>query len=250
MLSILGMGVCCPNAKLLDLHSIQGRDVDKSLLPSGIRRRTSSNTRMAVTAAYDACQHSGIDAATLPSVFASLGGEMQVTDSLCMVLPDQNAPLSPTQFHNSVHNTTAGYWSIITGSHQPITAIAAEFDTFAMGLLEAWCQLQFYDGPLLVVCYDELWPQYLCPPIGKQAFACALVLQRDDVIGESVLGKISQPHQQSGAEKQVDEPLLTFMRAAPAAVAVPLLRAIQKGISKDMILLSIEGYDWVVDLEV
>jgi len=250
MLSILGVGVCCPNAELLDLNGIKGRDVDKNLLPSGIRRRTSSNTRMAVTAASDACQHSGIDAATVPSVFASLGGEIQVTDSLCMVLPDQDALLSPTQFHNSVHNTTAGYWSIITGSQQPITAIAAEFDTFAIGLLEAWCQLQFYDQPLLFVCYDELWPQYLCPPIGEQAFACALVLQRDDAIAGNALGKINQPRWQSGAEKQVGEPLLTFMRSAPAAVAIPLLSAIQQGISKESILLSIGGYDWVADLEI
>ena len=52
-------------------------------------------------------------------------------------------------------------------------------DGFAMGLLEAWSQLQQTAGDILLVCYDELWPQYLAAPIGKNAFACALVLSTD-----------------------------------------------------------------------
>ena len=134
---------------------------------------------MAVTAAMHACQRAGIEVDQLPSVFASVGSEIQVTDVLCRSLTDPDYLLSPTQFHNSVHNTTAGYWSILTQCQQPATAIAAVEDTFAMALLEACSQLQQHPGDLLLVCYDELWPQYLAPPMGSTALACAMVLTSD-----------------------------------------------------------------------
>ncbi len=41
----------------------------------------------------------------------------------------------PTQFHNSVHNAVAGYWSIATKSTQPMTCLAAHDHSFAAGLL-------------------------------------------------------------------------------------------------------------------
>ncbi|MCF7970572.1 MAG: beta-ketoacyl synthase chain length factor, partial [Methylococcaceae bacterium] len=112
-LFIKSYAICSPDADLLAPFALRGHDIDKNLIPAAMRRRTSMTTRMAISAATVACKQANVDSQTLASVFASLGGEIQVTDALCRLLPDENELLSPTQFHNSVHNTTAGYWAIL-----------------------------------------------------------------------------------------------------------------------------------------
>ena len=200
---------------------------------------------MAVTAAMRACQQACVESAELPSVFASVGGEIQVTDILCRVLPDIDYQLSPTQFHNSVHNTTAAYWSILSQSHKPGTAIAATDDTFAMGLLEAWSQLQFQPGDLLLVCYDELWPQYLAPPLGSTALACALVLTSDKT--NNHLGTITKPNLQK-TSLEFSQKLFELTRSAPAAACIPLLKALKQNDYGNNVALNTQSATWVTRL--
>lgn len=231
--------MCSPESELSDVLQLTTVDVDKTLIPVNLRRRTSLTTRMAVTAATAACHQASVDTSALPSVFASLGGEIQVTDTLCRLLPTDEA-LSPTQFHNSVHNTTAGYWGILHQCQASVTAIAALDDTFAMGLLEAYTQLQLQQGNLLLVCYDELWPQYLAPPIGKIAFACALVLSTDK---SNALASISMPTI-GITDFELDETWQNVVESAPATAALPLLRAICNHIHKIRIPLNTKGDIW------
>ena len=70
------------------------------------RCRTNSATRIAISAARRATANNG---RSPPAIFISTLGEMQITDTLYNAIAHQNYPLSPTQFHNSVHNTAAGY---------------------------------------------------------------------------------------------------------------------------------------------
>jgi len=174
-LYIKSYAVCTPDESALAEFQIPCVDIDKTLIPAGMRRRTSLTTRMAITAASIACEKASLEQQDIASIFASLGGEIQITDALCRLLPDDNELLSPTQFHNSVHNTTAGYWSILSKCQAPTTAIAAADDTFAMGLIEAYSQLQQESGDRLLVCYDVLWPQYLAAHIGNIALVCASI---------------------------------------------------------------------------
>ncbi len=254
-LTILATGLCCRTPEILEPFDVKASLPDKSLLPAAMRRRTGLTTRLAVTAATHACQHAGLEPRTMPSVFASVGGEIQVTDSLCRNLADPDGIISPTQFHNSVHNTTVGYWTILHRCHGPSTAIAALDDTFAMGLLEAWNQVQLSCGPLLLVCYDEEWPQYLAPPTGKAALACAFIVAGSNHSGP----KITQPRIQQGSG--VGEPertdsrflfpdsrLETLAKEAPAAAALPLLQAMSGKISCSNIPLNNAGTRWQTDL--
>ena len=241
---IKGTAICCPEPSLLDNYHLQSHDVDKNLIPTALRRRTSLTTRMAITAAHGACRQAKIDTTTLPAVFASLGGEIQVTDALCRLLP-KNEALSPTQFHNSVHNTTAGYWGILNQCQQAVTAIAAVDDTFAMGLLEAWTQLQLKSGNLLLVCYDEEWPQYLAPPIGRTAFACALVLSTEK---STALASISMPAVEA-LEPNFDEHWLALVDSAPAAASIPLLTAIVNADTSKRVSLNTKGDIWFTNCE-
>src|SRR5690606_20828188 len=96
---------------------------------------------VALEVALAACQASGRDPASLPSVFASSQGDLVIADYMCATLADEPATISPTRFHNSVHNAAAGYWTIGTGAMHPATALSAGDASFAQGLLEAMAQL-------------------------------------------------------------------------------------------------------------
>ena len=246
-LYIKSAAVCCPENEILTAFGLEGSDIDKSLIPAGMRRRTSMTTRMAVTAATLACTQAQVDTQSLASVFASLGGEIQVTDALCRLLPDDNELLSPTQFHNSVHNTTAGYWSILNKCQAPTTAIAAADDTFSMGLIEVWSQLQQQgNGERLLVCYDELWPDYLAPPIGKTAFACAFVLSTE---AEQAIGTITMPQALPQYALDIQPEWLKLTESAPAAAAIPLLLGLQNN-EPGQVALNIKAPIWTCQLVV
>jgi len=51
----------------------------------------------------------GVEPATLPSVFASSGGDGHNCHEICQALSLEERLISPTRFHNSVHNAAAGY---------------------------------------------------------------------------------------------------------------------------------------------
>ena len=240
---IKASAICTPDLELLQPFELKGHTIDKTLIPATMRRRTAFSTRMAITAAIKACQQARIDRSQLASVFVSLGGEIQVTDALCRLLPDKAALLSPTQFHNSVHNTTAGYWGILNHCQQSSTAIAANDDGFAMGLLESWSQLQQSTSDLLLVCYDELWPQYLAAPIGCHAFACAFVLT---TINDAVYPAISVP-EITNLNHSLNPSWCRLVKQAPATAAIPLLQAIKQQQS-GKIPLNINSVIWQTHL--
>jgi hypothetical protein len=220
---IKSFSVCCPDAELLGNIQLQVSDIDKTLIPVDMRRRTSMATRIAITAAKNACEKAAVETQNLPSVFASLGGEIQVTDSLCRSL-DDDGRLSPTQFLNSVHNTTAGYWGILNNCQAATTALSAADDTFAMGLLEVCVQLQSHGGNCLLVCYDELWPQYLAPPLGSFALACALVISSE---ATGALASISMPQINVNSAVTFSKEQMILSQSAPAAAVIPLILALQ-----------------------
>ena len=124
------------------------------LLAPNERRRAPDTVAVALEVALAACHAAGRNPKTLPSVFASTHGELAITDYICATLADQPQAVSPTRFHNSVHNAAAGYWTIGTGAMQPATAISAFDASFAQGLLEALVQLATGSEVVLLVGYD------------------------------------------------------------------------------------------------
>jgi hypothetical protein len=85
--------------------------------------------------------------------------------------------LSPTKFHNSVHNAAAGYWAIATGCMRPYTALSASHRSFASGLLEALVQAQSEATSILYVAYDIEAQGPLSTVVDSTGrFGCALVL--------------------------------------------------------------------------
>ena len=110
------------------------------LLPAAERRRAGASVNLALEIATQACRHANIDPAHLTTVFASSSGDPHVLSDICTTLAGPERELSPTRFHNSVHNAAAGYWHIAVQSHHPSTSIAWHRHTAGSGLLEAGTQ--------------------------------------------------------------------------------------------------------------
>jgi hypothetical protein len=125
-----------------------------SLLAPTERRRAPDTVAVALEVAARACEAAGRSPKELPAVFASTHGDLAISDYMCATLVETPTLISPTRFHNSVHNAAAGYWSIGTGSYAPYTAISAYHYTFGAGLLEAATQVACDDRPVLYVAFD------------------------------------------------------------------------------------------------
>lgn len=142
------------NGGLLPSAAVPPRPSPQLLAPNE-RRRAPATVAVALEVAMAACHAAGRAPSTLPSVFASTNGELSITDYMCATLADQPQAVSPTRFHNSVHNAAAGYWTIGTGAMQATTAISAYQASFAEGLLEALVQIASGSPAVLLVAYDS-----------------------------------------------------------------------------------------------
>jgi hypothetical protein len=147
------------------------------LLPAAERRRAPDTVLYAAQAAAEACAMAAADPAQLPCVFSSTQGDIAITDYMCATLAGTPRELSPTKFHNSVHNAAVGYWSIATGCRAPSTALSAWTDSVGGGLFEAAVQTVDSGAPVLFVAYDAaaVGPLRSVVPFDC-GFAVALVL--------------------------------------------------------------------------
>jgi hypothetical protein len=199
------------------------------LLPPNERRRATELVRMAFRVCEELMSSSAIPMAECASIFASSGGDYPIIDQICRSLCDSERLVSPTQFHNSVHNSAAGYWSIATGSRQPSTSLSAYDDSFAVGLLEAMCLCQQEQLPTLLAVYD-IQPPY--PLGGKRLipveFGVALLLTPN--ASEHSLARLQLSPTNTSATSTPAQPALEALRLAnPAARALPLLELVAQG---------------------
>lgn len=150
------------------------------LLPAAERRRAPDTVLHAAQAAAEACAMAGADPAALSCIFSSTQGEIAITDYMCSTLATAPRELSPTKFHNSVHNAAVGYWSIATGCQAPSTAVSAWIHSFGSGLFEAAVQAADDAAPVLLAVYDAAAAGALRSAVTFDCgFALALVLAPD-----------------------------------------------------------------------
>jgi hypothetical protein len=218
------------------------------LLPANELRRVSSTVRLALKVAEEAMGQSSLDIDGLCSVFATCDGDTETIDRICIALTQPERPVSPTQFHNSVHNAAAGYWAIAAHSRMPSTTVCAYHASFVAGLLEASAQLQVEARPVLLVAYDHPAPEHLAPSMGAYPpFAVAMVLS-PDATPQSTRLHIElvsrQPVQSMGCDD------LEQLRVSnPAASGLPLLRALATSAPGRVILPHVNGLQLAVDVE-
>jgi len=149
------------------------------LLAPNERRRAPESVAVALDVALAACEAAGRDPASLPSVFASTHGDLAITDYICGTLASAPRTLSPTKFHNSVHNAAAGYWTIGSGCMRTTTAISAYDASFAQALVESLVQLASGEDAVLLAAYDSPSSGALSPVSRSEGLlGGALVLSR------------------------------------------------------------------------
>ena len=134
------------------------------LLPAMLRRRTSTLTRAVALALGRLAEGSGADVSRAALVHASALGEIEVTVNLLNMMREGDGALSPTRFHNSVHNTATGYVSIATENRGFATAVAAGPATVAAGLFEAAGLVAAGHDQVLLALADEPPPAPLADP--------------------------------------------------------------------------------------
>lgn len=200
-------------------------DPSPALLPANERRRASASVRWALAAGHEALAASGLPADDVATVFASCGGDGAITHQICEALATPAREISPTRFHNSVHNAPAGYWSIATRSHAPSTSLCGHNATFAVGLLEAVLQAAGEARAVLLIAYDLPYPRpmHALWPV-SQPFAAALMLAPAGRAGAQLAVAVRSGE----ARLPWPDALPATLSDNPAAHALPLLAALAR----------------------
>jgi hypothetical protein len=195
----------------------------RNVLPANERRRTTRLIQMALHCGQDAVREWQGD---LTSVFASSCGDLEIVDRIMQALTLPARPVSPTQFHNSVHNAPAGYWSMLSGSNSPSTSISAWDASFTAGLLEAATQVVTEHQHVLLVAYDNLPPARLATKRQITVPVAVALLLMEDAQGATLTISLDGV----GSESTFDNTTLEALRLGnPAARALPLMQLLAAG---------------------
>ena len=143
------------------------------------------------------------------------------------MLASEDRQISPTRFHNSVHNAAAGYWSIATGAMATSSVLCAFDASFGAGLLEAMAQVVVDDTRCVLIACDTDYPEpvYSVRPL-PDLLGISLVLAPQRSPQTIAQIKVAITH--DIADQFDDETLETLRLAIPAARGLPLLRAIAR----------------------
>ncbi len=218
------------------------------LLPANERRRTTATIKLALQVAQEALAQTHVDAQMVCTVLASSGGDSSVVHAICTALLQPDRPVSPTQFHHSVHNTPAGYWSIATGCKLPSTSLSAYDGSFVAGLREASTLALAEMKPVLLIAYDLPLPF----PLSAQRriiapFAVALLL--NPVATKQRLALLRLHLDTTGSACTLNDMALEQLRIGnPAARCLPLLQGIAQQTAQSVRLDA--GHGTVLSVEI
>jgi hypothetical protein len=212
-------------------------------LPAAEARRTGLPVRLALAAAREAFEHAGRDAAGTPTVFTSSSGDGDNVHEILERLASSDRALSPTRFHNSVHNAAAGYWSIAAASHEPSTSLCGYDESFAAGLVEVASQVAVEGKAVALIAYDHPYP---APLHAKRpliaSFGAAFILT--PAPGDRALAALDIHIDDADADalSVADDPALETLRAGvPAARCLPLLAALARNCAEVLALEYVRG---------
>jgi hypothetical protein len=214
-----------------------------TLLSATERRRTGLAARLALTVAQQASEMAGIAPGAIASVFATANGDGAVVHSILEALAGEQ-PVSPTLFHNSVHNTAAGYWSITTGSQQSTNCIACHDATAAAALLKAVAEVETERRPVLLCVYDVPFPAPLdASRPTSESFGAGFVLtperSRDALAHLAIRYDGTSPAPSSEAPRLPS--LRELARGNPAARLLRLLETLALAVADEFSMALLEG---------
>lgn len=212
------------------------------VLPAVERRRTGLPVKLAIAAGQDALAGSARSVAELPTVFTSSGGDGEVIQEICVTLAGTDRQVSPTRFHNSVHNAPSGYWGIAMQSRAPSTSLCAFDWSFAAGLIEAATQASVAADAVLMIAYDLPYPEPLraVRPVSAP-FGAALLLTRDRDNRSIAALELVVSRDRSRTSRHDDTGLESLRRGNPSARGLPLLAALARQRPDEVVLEYVAG---------
>jgi len=175
-----------------------------NLIPSRMKRRMSRLTQMAVESTYQARE--GLQSfADIPLIVGSSNGEINTIGKIMLEIFDDPALLSPTQFHNSVHNTAPGYWCILSKLHHSAETVSSGELTFEFTIIDALTKLNLlYDCIQITICDAKIdIPKWADPSHSSIDFCGSFILRQEP--STSGLATILEAHdlelEEDGNEK-------------------------------------------------
>ena len=199
-----------------------------TLLPPAERRRASRVVKVALAVGLEAIAQAGADASTLATVFAASGADGHNCHALCEQLATDDRQVSPTRFHNSVHNAAAGYWGIATKAMAPCQVISAYDACFGAGLLDTLGQVIVDRQPTLLIAYDSEYPE---PIFAKRPVpdVAGVSLLLTPARSERSLACITVTPGTDAADTLADPALEALRNSIPALRTLPLLARLARG---------------------
>src|SRR5262249_21425997 len=131
-----------------------------------------------LAAGLEAAKDARRPARDLAAGFTASTGDGENLHAICETLASGDTLISPTRFHNSVHNAPSGYWGIATGSEGSAASPAAFYASSGAGVVESLARIAADPAqPVLLIAHDAPYPEPLNAkrPI-PDAFAVALAL--------------------------------------------------------------------------
>lgn len=200
------------------------------LLPPNERRRAGVPIKLALAAGQEAFVQSGRPLAETVTVFASSSGDNDNVHAILEVLASAPREVSPTRFHNSVHNAVSGYWGIATHAHAPSTSLCGHDSSFAVGLLDAAAQVATRGMAVGLMAYDHPY----APPLNavrhvEGNVGVALVLAPEHSAQSLVVLDIEFRSGAAKVDTLAEDALEHLRQHNPAARSLPLLAALACG---------------------
>ena len=216
------------------------------LLPPAERRRATAAIKLTLAVGLEALAMAARRPTDdLRTVFAASGGDGANCHAICEALAGDDRLISPTRFHNSVHNAAAGYWGIATHSMAPAAVVSAPHEgSFAAGLIEALTEVAATGDDVLFIAHDTEYPEPLrfTRPIPDN-FAVALLLSARGCASSvaRIELDVHAPFTEAPADALDDAELEALRRAIPAARALTLLQRVAVGASATVVVDHMPG---------
>lgn len=220
-------------------------------LPSAERRRAGAVVKVSLAVGQEAADASGLQAASLLSVFASSSGDAINCHEICSALASNDRMISPTRFHNSVHNASSGYWSISSGAMASSSVVCARDAGFAAGLLEAMTQCVVDQAAVLLVVYDTEYPVPLFnkrPIPDTMGVAMVIGPRRTGRSLASISLDSAAYLTQAPQDTMSDAGLESLRKTVPAARGLPVLQAIARSQTGPVVLAYLDPMQLAVQV--
>lgn len=212
------------------------------LLPAAERRRTPVPVKLALAVGQEAFRNAGREASATATVFTSSSGEGETLHHMCETLASVEREVSPTRFHNSVHNAAAGYWSIATRCREASTSLCAYDASFGAGLIEAVVQVVASADAVALIAYDQPYPEPLHsvrPILG--CFGVALLLAPEPTSRACAALEVALLPTEERPTRMAEAGLEAMRRGIPAARALPLLATLARKTREGIVLEFLSG---------